>query len=159
VVKLESNAGGDRRRMGVQGVIPRPRFTTPGFGRLEGIFPRFYISGTAADPRVHYLAAIEYDYERIPVPEVTQGKGPDLVEESATIFSRLDADLSDHHRLTLEGLAFPSRTRNAGLSPRRDEAAAANLSATDLFAGFTDRFVVNSTTVVTIQLGAFARDA
>src|SRR5262249_36328795 len=79
VVKRESTTGGEKRRMGVQGVIPRPRFTTPGFGRLEGIFPRFYISGTAADPRVHYVAAVEYDFERIPVPDVTQGQGPDLV--------------------------------------------------------------------------------
>ena len=158
VVKMESNPGGDRRRIGVQGVLPRPRFTSPGFGRLEGIFPRFYISGTAGDPRLHYIAAIEYDYERIPVPDVTEGKGPDLVEESATVFTRLDADLSDRHRLTFEGLAFPSRTRDFGLSPRRDESATTDLSATDLFAGFTDRFVVNSTTVFTIQIGALAHD-
>jgi len=151
---MESNTGGDRRRIGVQGVIPRPRFTSPGFGRLEGIFPRFYISGIAADPRVHYVAAVEYDFERIPVPDVTQGQGPYLVEESATMFSRIAADLSHRHRLTFEGLAFPSRTRDYGLSPRREEVATADLSSHDLFAGLTDRFVVSPSSVITVQLGA-----
>src|SRR5262249_14192827 len=91
VVKLQSNPGSDRFRLGVQGVVPRPRFTSPGFGRLEGIFPRVHASGSAASGRVHYFTAAEYDYERIPVPEVTQGRGPDIVEQSATIFGRVDA--------------------------------------------------------------------
>src|SRR5262245_10097674 len=95
MVKMESNTGGDSFRMGVQGVVPRPRFASPGFGRLEGIFPRFYAAGPAAGGRVHYFTTVEFDYERIPVPEVTQGRGPDIVEESATFFTRVDAKISD----------------------------------------------------------------
>src|SRR5471032_584900 len=54
LVALESKPGGDRFAAGVQGFVPRPRFGNPGFGRLEGIFPRAFSSGTAAGGRVHY---------------------------------------------------------------------------------------------------------
>ena len=40
LVQMVSRPGGDARQFGVQGFIPRPRFASPGFGRLEGIFPR-----------------------------------------------------------------------------------------------------------------------
>jgi carboxypeptidase family protein len=159
VVKMESNPGGDSFKMGVQGVVPRPRFASPGFGRLEGIFPRFFAAGPAAGGRVHYFTTVEYDYERIPVPEVTQGRGPDIVEESATFFTRVDAKINDRQAITIEGLAFPSRSRNSGLSPRREEVAAADLSSQDLFAGITHRFVRDQATVFTIQIGALVHDA
>src|SRR6202035_1163712 len=42
MVKIDSRTGGDRFTMGVQGFVPRPRFSSPGFGRIEGIFPRVY---------------------------------------------------------------------------------------------------------------------
>src|SRR5207248_2481413 len=74
-VELKSKPGGDRFAAGVQGFVPRPRFSSPGFGRLEGIFPRVYASGMAFDGRVRYMTAAEYDFERIPVPGVTQGGG------------------------------------------------------------------------------------
>src|SRR3954451_9671251 len=90
VVQIASRTGGDKFALGVQGVLPRPRFATPGFGRLEGIFPRVHASGPAANGQAHYMTAIEYDYERIPVPDVTQGTGPDIVEQSLTAFGRID---------------------------------------------------------------------
>ena len=31
---------------------------------------------------IRYVAAVEYDYERIPVPDVTQGQGPDSFPRS-----------------------------------------------------------------------------
>src|SRR5205814_3800161 len=105
------------------GIIPRPRFASPGFGRLEGIFPRVHASGAAAGGRVHYLGAAEYDFERIPVPEVTQGQGPDIVEKSATVFGRIDMQVTPRNELSLEGGAFPSATDSSGLSPRRAEEA------------------------------------
>ena len=55
---------------------------------VEGIFPRVHVNGPAASGVIHYFTAVEYDYERIPVPEVTQGSGPDVVEQSATFFAK-----------------------------------------------------------------------
>src|SRR5205823_2541607 len=87
VVQIASRRGGDKFALGVQGVVPRPRFASPGFGRLEGIFPRVHASGPAAHGDVHYMAAVEYDFERIPVPQVTQGQGPDITPHgSGTTF-------------------------------------------------------------------------
>jgi outer membrane receptor protein involved in Fe transport len=159
VVNIASRRGGDRFALGVQGIIPRPRFATPGFGRLEGIFPRVHASGAAAGGSVHYIAAAEYDFERIPVPEVTQGQGPDIVEKSATVFGRIDMQVSPRNELTLEGVVFPSGTDSSGLSPRRDDEATPNLTARDLFGGVTNRFVVDASTIMTVQLGALVHDA
>jgi len=159
VVQIASRTGGDKFAMGVQGVVPRPRFATPGFGRLEGIFPRVHASGPAAGGRVHYVAAMEYDFERIPVPEVTQGRGPDIVEKSAVVFGRIDTQLTPRDDLTFEGFVFPSATDSSSLSPRRDDDATANLTSRDLFGGITNRFVVDQSTILTLQLGAIVHDA
>jgi hypothetical protein len=153
LMQIDSKPGGDQFKMGVQGFVPRPRFSTPGFGRLEGIFPRVYAGGATAEGHIRYFATVEYDFERIPVPEVTEGAGPDIVEKSATIFGRVDVEMNDRHSITLEGLALPATTRSAGLSPRREELATADNQSNDLFAGITDRRVFGKASVLTIKVG------
>jgi len=151
LVAMESAPGGDHFKAGVQGFVPRPRFGNPGFGRLEGVFPRAYVSGRVSNgPR--YMVAAEYDYERFPVPQVTSGQGPDIVAQSGIVFGRLDVDAGDRHHLTFEGLAFPGATDSLGLSPRRADSATVDVSQRDLFGGVTDRFVVDARNVVTIQV-------
>jgi hypothetical protein len=156
VVTLESRTGGDQFKMGVQGIVPRPRFNSPGFGRLEGIFPRVFMNGGTPSGRVHYFTAAEYDYERIPVPGVTQGRGPDVVESSATIFARVDVKVGQRQSTTFETLVFPSWTRAQGLSPRRDQGATADLASQDVFAGITHRIVAGEGSVFTLQVGTLA---
>ena len=156
LVALDSKPGGDDLALGVQGFVPRPRFAAPGFGRLEGIFPRAYLSGGSG--RLHFMIASEYDYERIPVPDVTTGQGPDLIEESSITFTRLDLDASDRHHITVEGLMFPGDTRSLGLSPLRDEAATTDLNQTDMFGGIIDRFVPDSQDVFTVHIGVLQHE-
>lgn len=151
LITMESRPGADARRLGVQGIVPRPRFTSPGFGRLEGIFPRVYVDGPMNNGRTHYSTSFEYDYERIPVPGVTQGKGPDTVERGATFFSRLDHQVREHQTMTLEGFVFDSGSDSQGLSPRRDETATIDLRARDAMVGLTHRTALSSTNVVTVQ--------
>jgi carboxypeptidase family protein len=159
LVRMDSKSGTDRLTTGIQGFIPRPRFSVPGFGRLEGIFPRGHISGSTSDRRLRYVAAGEYDFERIPVPGVTHGGGPDVVEQSAIVFTRVDAQLTPRNALTFEGFAFPSITRNLGMSPRRDESASPDVHGQDLFAGLTHRYVATDSSVFTIQIGVLAHSA
>jgi hypothetical protein len=157
LVSLESRTGGDEFKWGVQSVVPRPRFQSPGLFRIEGIFPRVYAMGANRSGSLRYTTALEYDYERIPVPGVTQGSGPDIVEESATGFLRLDGRINERQSFTAETLLFPSHTGSHGLSPRRDQEATFNLDSTDLFAGFTHRYIVGDGSVVKTQIGAFGR--
>src|SRR5262249_58197716 len=103
--------------------------------RLEGIFPRVHVSGPILGGRLRYVGAVEYDFERIAVPGVTQGAGPNLVQESATIFGRLDARINERNSVTLETLVFPNSTDSLGLSPRRDLPATTDLRERDVFAG------------------------
>ena len=157
LVQLDSKPGGDRFAMGVQGFIPRPRFNSPGFGRLEGIFPRVFANGPAFSGRARYFLAAEYDYERIPVPGVTRRGGPDVVERSTTLFGRVDVQASPRDQVIVEGLTFPSASDSLGLSPLREEGAAPNLSSNDLFGGVTVRHVFEQPSVLTVRISVFDR--
>src|ERR1700676_3505268 len=139
LVQIETATGGDRTAFGLQGFVPRPRFGTPGFGRIEGILPRAYVGGSAGSGGLRYIAASEYDFERIPVPGVTTRAGPHLVETSATTFGRLDIQATKANGITLEAFLAPATTDSFGLSPRRDTAASAFTDAQDVFGGVTDR--------------------
>jgi hypothetical protein len=159
VVKMETAPGGDKFAKGLQGFIPRPRFTSPNVGRIEGIFPRAFVSGSTSAGRIRYFVGGEYDYERIPVPNVSSNNGPEVIEDSGVLFTRLDAQLTGRHHLGFEVFFFPSRTQSYGLSPRRDQPATADVTGKDFFAGMTHRFVANQSSVLTIQIGAFRRAA
>jgi hypothetical protein len=156
LIRMESRSGGSMPAFGVQGFVPRPRFSNPGFGRIEGIFPRAHIAGTASEGRVQYALAAEYDYERIPVPNVT---GDDLIETSAIIFTRVDMQLSPRSTLTLEAFSFPGATEGFGLGPRRAYAATVDLHGHDRFGGVTHRVVSDRFGVVTTRVGALFRSS
>lgn len=157
LVALESKPGSDELALGVQGFVPRlARYAPPNFGGIEGVFPRAYVSGGRG--RVHFTLASEYDYERIPVPGVTVGREPDLIEESSITFSRVDVDASARHHLTLEALVFPGDTRSVGLSPLRDESATTDLNQRDAFGGIVERFVPDAQDVFTVRIGVLQHD-
>jgi Carboxypeptidase regulatory-like domain len=158
LVQIRSTAGADRFKFGVQGLVPRPRFSSPGFGRLEGIFPRAYGGGSRLNGRLRYFGAVEYDYERIPIPEVTDKDGPDVVEQSSTVFWRLDLQATPRSNVSVENLLFPTSTSSKGLSPRREQGATTDFRAHDRFVGITDRVVLNDSSVLTIQASALTHD-
>jgi hypothetical protein len=157
LVQIDSKPGDEHFKMGVQGFVPRPRFTNPGAGRLEGLFPRIYAGG--ATRRARHIVAAEWDFERIPVPEVTQGDGPNVVEQSGIVFMRTDLSVSTRDTLTLEGLVLASGRDSESLSPRRDDQAAADTRGKDYFIGVTNRFILDPTNVLTVRFGAFDREA
>jgi len=158
LVQIVSKPGGDQLQFGVQGFVPRLRLTSPGFGRLEGIFPRVYVGGAAAGGRLRYFGAVEYDFERIAVPDVTTGSGPNLVEQSATLFGRVDIRPHDQYNVTIETVVFPSATDNVGLSTRREESASVDISQHDRFVGATNRIVLNNASLVSIRVAVLAHD-
>lgn len=155
LIAMESRPGGDTIHWGLQGVIPRPRFTSPGFGRIEGIFPRAYTYGANKSGSFQFTTAVEYDYERIPVPEVTKGPGPDIIERLATTFLRFDFKLNERQSLTVHQLSFHGQQEHHGLSPRRREEATFDFKNRDLFFGLTHRAVLGEGSVLTTQVGAF----
>ena len=159
LVQLDTRTGDDKRSFGVQGFVPRPRLATPGFGRLEGIFPRIYYGDSVANGRVRFFSAAEYNFERIPVPLVTRQTGPDIVEQSGSFFGRLDVEASPRTGVTVEGFIFPAATDSSGLSPRRTEQATATLRAKDAFAGITSRHIIGTRNVLTLRLGVLSHDA
>jgi hypothetical protein len=159
LIRMESRAGGSMPAFGVQGFVPRPRFSGPGAGRIEGIFPRAHFAGKASGGRLQYAVSAEFDYERIPVPEVTEKTDRDLIESSGIVFARVDAQLTPRSTLTVEAFSFPSGTQSYGLSPRRDVTATVDLSGNDRFVGATHRQVSDRLGVITTRVGAFLRSA
>jgi hypothetical protein len=101
----------------------------------------------------------EYDYERIPVPEVTDVTDRDLVESSGIVFTRVDTQLTPKSTLTIEAFSFPSTTDSFGLSPRRDYSATVDLHGHDRFGGVTHRMITDRLGVVTTRVGAFFRSS
>jgi hypothetical protein len=158
LVQMVSKPGGDRLQFGVQGFVPRLRLTSPGLGRLEGIFPRVYVGGAAAGGRFRYFGAVEYDFERIAVPDVTTGSGPNLVEQSATFFGRVDVRPHDRYNVTVETVVSPSATDNVGLSTRREESASVDVSQHDRFVGVTNRVVLDNASLVSVSVAVLAHD-
>ncbi|MGB7220400.1 MAG: carboxypeptidase regulatory-like domain-containing protein [Vicinamibacterales bacterium] len=159
LVQIDSKPGDENFKMGVQGFVPRPRFTNPNAGRLEGIFPRIYASDANRTRRARYFTSAEWDFERIPVPEVTQSGGPDVVEQSGIVFARVDLTAGARNTLTIEGLVMASGRDSESLSPRRDDQAATDTRGKDLFIGVTNRFILDPTNVLTVRFGAFDREA
>lgn len=154
LVSLETRTGGDRFEFGAQGFVPRLRYGSGGFGRVEGLFPRTYAGGQSRDGRLRYFASGEFDYERIRVPGITAGPGsPDTREVSATVFGRADLQLSARHSLTAEGIYFPGRTSLSRLSPLRQPSSAPTLDNRDVFLGVTDRFTLSTTSLLKIRVG------
>ncbi len=156
--KLETKPGPDHLT-GLQGFVPRPRFQNPGFGRIEGIFPRYVMARAMRSGRLRWFGAVEYNFERIAISEVTQGNGPNIVEKSGSVFGRVDMELSSRHQLTLHGLIFPSATDAQGLSPRRDELAAPNVSAEDIFGGVTTRSAIGTSSLLTVRFGVLSHNS
>lgn len=159
IVALETRTGNERFDFGAQGFVPRLRWGGGGFGRVEGFFPRSYVGGQAREGRVRYFVSGEYDYERIRVPGVTVRRGsPETKEISATLFGRLDAQLTGGHSITAEGIFFPGKKTFHRLSPLRPTTAAPTLADTDLFLGVIDRHVLSPTTLFTMRVGVLAHD-
>jgi hypothetical protein len=157
-VSVDTRTGADRFEKSIQGFVPRPRLASPGFARIESIFPRAFTGGAGAGGRIRYVAAAEYDHEHIAVPGVTQF-GSDILEESAIAFTRLDARFAKRHALTVEALVSTTGTRSSGLGPRRQMSATADVTGRNLFAGLTHRTSVGRSAVFTARLSAFAHDA
>ncbi|HKW03103.1 MAG TPA: TonB-dependent receptor [Vicinamibacterales bacterium] len=158
VTAMESRPGTDTWRFGVQGVVPRPRFETPGFGRIEGIFPRAYASGSSGEGRTQYATAVEFDYERFAVPGVTTGRGPDSVDRALTWFGRLDHQWRDGQSTTVEAVIFPGAREAFGLSPRRAKAATLDIAATDRFVGIIHRSASKSGALLTWRMSGVVHD-
>jgi hypothetical protein len=152
LASIETATGGETFKGGVQGFIPRPRLSGLGLGRIEAFFPRAYASGRAG--AVRYFGSVEFNFERVPVPGVTESSGnPNTGATGITSFARADIQLSPRHSLTLEALFAPVHTSNADLSPLRGPETAPQIDSQDFFAGLVDRVVLNPSDLLTIRLG------
>jgi len=152
LASIETVPGGDKFTAGIQGFIPRPRLSNQGLGRIEAFFPRAYASGRAG--RVHYFGSTEFNFERVVVPGVTGRSGdPSTGATGASSFFRIDIPLSPTNNLTVEGIAAPTHTNDAGLSTLVDTAAAPDIYNRDLFGGLVDHIVIGRSMLLTLRAG------
>jgi hypothetical protein len=152
LASIETAPGGDKFAAGVQGFIPRPRLSNYGLGKIEAFFPRAYAGGKWK--RLHYFGSIEYNFERVPVPGVTDRSGNPVTGATGTSsFFRLDMPLSPRNTLTFDGIIAPAHQQLVGLSPLTEAAAAPDIRNRDLFGGLVDHFVISPTLLLTLRAG------
>jgi hypothetical protein len=153
IASIETVPGGDKFTAGVQGFIPRPRLSTNyGLGRIEAFFPRAYASGKFG--KVHYFASTEFNFERVPVPGVTDRSGsPSTGATGTSSFVRFDIPLSPSNTLTFEGIAAPAHATAVGLSTLTEVAATPDISNRDLFGGVVDHIVLGANSLLTLRAG------
>jgi hypothetical protein len=149
---IETMAGTDNWKGGVQGFIPRPRIGRTGAGKIESFFPRAYVGGRIGIARV--FASTEFNFERVPVAGVTGDSGsPTIGTTGITSFVRFDLQPSTRHSLTVDGLFAPAQTTAAALSSLRPEGTAPDVAVNDAFAGVTDRTVLGTRDLFTVRFG------
>jgi hypothetical protein len=152
LASIETVPGGDKFTAGIQGFIPRPRLSNYGLGRIEAFFPRAYASGRWK--QLHYFGSTEFNFERVPVPGVTNRSGsPSTGATGTSTFMRVDVPLSPTNMLTFEGIVAPAHTTLSGLSPLIEEAAAPDILSRDLFAGVVDHLVLGKDMLLTLRFG------
>ena len=153
LASIETAPGGDRFAGGVQGFIPRPRLSSNyGLGRIEAFFPRAYAGGKWK--ALHFFGSTEFNFERVPVPGVTDRTGsPSTGLTGTSSFVRVDLPLSPSNMLTFEGIVAPSRATSVGLSPLTEVAAAPDILNRDLFGGVVDHIVIGQSVLLTLRMG------
>jgi len=153
LASIETAPGGDKFMGGVQGFIPRPRLSSNyGLGRIEAFFPRAYAGGKWK--QLHFFGSTEFNFERVPVPGVTDRTGsPSSGLTGTSSFFRVDVPLSPTNMLTFEGIVAPSRAIAVGLSPLTELAAAPDILNRDLFGGVVDHIVFGPSTLLTLRFG------
>ncbi|HZT77900.1 MAG TPA: carboxypeptidase-like regulatory domain-containing protein [Vicinamibacterales bacterium] len=149
---IQTTAGTDQWKGGVQGFIPRPRISHIGPGRIESFFPRAYVGGRIGIVRV--FASTEFNFERVPVAGVTGDSGnPTIGTTGVTSFVRFDLQPSTRHSITVDGLYAPAKTTSAALSSLRPEGTAPDVDVSDVFGGVTDRLILGTHDLLTLRLG------
>jgi hypothetical protein len=153
IASIETVPGGDKFTAGVQGFIPRPRLSSSyGLGRIEAFSPRAYAAGRLGP--FHYFGSTEFNFERVPVPGVTNRSGtPSTGATGTSTFGRVDIPLSPTNNLTVEGIVAPAHATAVGLSTLTELAAAPDVSNRDLFGGVVDHIVIGANTLVTLRAG------
>ena len=153
LASIETAPGGDKFTAGVQGFIPRPRLSSNyGLGRIEAFFPRAYAGGKVG--RMHFFGSTEFNFERVPVPGVTDRSGsPSSGLTGTSSFFRVDLPISPTNMLTFEGIVAPSRAIGVGLSPLTEAAAAPDILNRDLFGGVVDHIVIGGSMLLTLRAG------
>ena len=153
LASIETAPGGDKFTGGVQGFIPRPRLSSNyGLGRIEAFFPRAYAGGKWK--QLHFFGSTEFNFERVPVPGVTDRTGsPSSGLTGTSTFVRVDLPLSPTNTLTFEGIIAPSHAIAVGLSPLTELAAAPDILNRDLFGGVVDHIVLGPSTLLTLRAG------
>src|SRR6185312_9122355 len=153
LASIETAPGGDKFTAGVQGFIPRPRLSSNyGLGRIEAFFPRAYAGGKVG--RMHFFGSTEFNFERVPVPGVTDRSGsPSSGLTGTSSFFRVDLPISPTNMLTFEGIVAQSRAIGVGLSPLTEAAAAPDILNRDLFGGLVDHIVIGGSMLLTLRAG------
>ena len=143
VTHIETKPSTNKWSFTLRNFLPRFRRRAGSFRGVESATPRVTVSGPVVKNRVTFLQSFEYRLSRNPVtslPELEQ----DTDIESFDSFSQLDFTLSSSHNLTAVFTLYPQKNRFANLDTFNPQPVTANYRQKGWMAGFKDRYVFSS---------------
>ncbi|MGH9788112.1 MAG: TonB-dependent receptor [Candidatus Acidiferrales bacterium] len=143
VTHIETKPSTNKWKFNLRNFLPRFRRRAGSIRGVESATPRVTVSGPVVKNRVTFLQSFEYRLSRNPVtslPELEQ----DTDIESFDSFSQLDFTLSPSHSLTAVFTLYPQKNRFANLNTFNPQPVTANYRQRGWMAGFKDRCVFTS---------------
>jgi hypothetical protein len=139
-----------RTKRGTDEWTVKPDNLVPGFGKgfafVNKFEPRLSISGPLKPGRLLLGQYFQYRYVRTPVKSLPGD--PQLGIDSFDSFTRLDADLSTRHALTVGMIYFPRKITNPTLSTFRPPETTPKFGQAGFAAGAADRIIVSDRAVL-----------
>jgi len=158
VVKVETQAGSDKWKFGLNNFIPRLRSRGGSIRGIESATPRVNFGGPLKKDKVFFFQAFEYRFVQTEVESL-----PDLEKdkklESFNSFTRADINISDLNRLDVSLAIYPQKLDFINLDTFNPQNTAANLHQRGFVFSINDQHVSADGAIFTSFFSAEQTDA
>jgi hypothetical protein len=155
---VDTHRGGDRWRITVNDLQPRPRIRDGELHGLESWTPRFTTGGPVVKDKFSLLESVQFEYSQTRTYDLPPLES-DTKVESFESYTRGDWTLSARNHLTGSALIFPRKTTYAGLSPFTPQPVTPNIKKHVIFGTASDQIVVGSSGLLETMVSLKTFDA
>jgi hypothetical protein len=155
VVRIETRAGGNRWKALANGFVPVPCLEVCDGGTMGIVtfVPRGWVGGPLVKDRLFLSQGVQYRFASVRVRGLPEGANHS-VNHSLDAFTRLDANLSGAHALSVTGAFFGRRSGNVGLGPFAPESVTPDFKFGGYSVSVTETASLSSTVVAESSLTA-----
>jgi hypothetical protein len=147
VTQIQTRKGDARWGFVVNSLIPRARWRDDTIMGIERFAPRLAFGGPLIRDRLLFSQSFQYRFIRTPVPGLPPLQRDQRLE-SFDSFTRLDANLSEHHQLEATFALYPRKLDFINLNTFNPMEVAANMHQRGYQMGFQETAVPDSSSVL-----------